>query len=845
MSNPFDAFDEAAPAAITQNSAPESGITPSGHANPFDAFDHPVAAKPSTGSDIVRGAGRGLIEGSGSILGMPADMWHMLDRGYQWAMTKGAEKMGILTPEQGAALRQPISDMETSPISSERINKHLLGMAKSAGADTSAPQTTAGQAAETVGSFLPSAAAFGASSAREVPGALAKYGLLPGATSEVAGQATKGTEAEPYARMAGAIAPAALGMAASGAARLANPTARAIEGLTPAQERQAQQLLDQSRQMGAPLTAAEAVQHVTGNATRAGDLQRVIEQSPEGGAIMKPFFAQRPGQSEAIGRQAMDQISPAVTDPYGVAPRVHGAAQETVNATPQGQHLATSVNRLGQRTTAEEAGNVIRPELQNIYDRREGMRNALAGQDYGAARAADYTTNGAAANPVTIQPVIAHIDDQLTSAKGSVAASLRRARNALMTNGQPDMSVTGLSNARNAITDQISVASRAGGKSTVRALDDVLGQLDSALEGVPAYGQARRNFAAASTPLAPFAPETTPGRIIDRDQFGRNYTMPTEKIAPTIESGGATGADQFLSAAANSPASRQIFGQYFSQKLLDGARNQAGQINPDALNNALHQNHDILQRFPEVSSALNRVADARRALGTIEIAPIGRLAATDDFGKQAKVLFDSNPLPGSERPIGDAVRQVAERDPEAAQQMTRMYLEKTFNEATQANQPGANQFGGPKFAAVVGGNPQQMKNLQAAITALPNGQTRWTAFQKAFDVFQAMGTRQPVGSQTAFNQMIAKSLEGTGALPELAATAASPNKWLGLASDIYRRYAFGQNTKQLAQAMVSGNVSDLRRVVQASPNSVQSQAALIAILAREGGQSGSSPQSSP
>jgi hypothetical protein len=136
-----------------------------------------------------------------------------------------------------------------------------------------------------------------------------------------------------------------------------------------------------------------------------------------------------------------------------------------------------------------------------------------------------------------------------------------------------------------------------------------------------------------------------------------------------------------------------------------------------------------------------------------------------------------------------------------------------------------------------------MRNLEAAITALPNGKTRWAAFRKAFDVFQAMGTRQPVGSQTAFNQMIAKNLEGTGTLPELAATAVSPNKWLGVASDVYRRYAFGQNTRQLAQAMVSGDVSDLRRVVQASPNSVQSQAALIALLAKEGAQSGQSPPS--
>lgn len=678
----------------------------------------------SPGSDIAKGAGRGLMEGAGSILGMPADMWHMLDRGYQWAMTKSAEKMGLLSPEQGAALRQPISDMETSPISSDRINKHLLGVAQSAGADTSAPQTTAGQAAETVGSFLPSAAAFGASSAREVPGALAKYGLLPGATSEVAGQATKGTEAEPYARMAGAMAPAALGMAASGAARLANPTAKAIEGLTPAQEQQAQQLLDQSRQMGAPLTSAEAVQHVTGSATRAGDLQRVVEQSPEGGAVMKPFFAQRPAQTEAVGRQTMDQVSPPVTNPYGVAPRVQGAAEGIVSDADKARSAAT------KPLYQAAAKDTVPPD--HVENFLQGIDGLIADDKTGL-----------------ISPKLAQLRDSLIESPGSP--------------GQPAQRVATTTPTGKAIYHTI-----------------------------PAQ------------PATPRVPVTDIENLDNARKFFR------DQIAQP--------------AIAQDAVPKQVGAKM--QSLLGDLNGMMEQSSPNFVaGKQLHQ--DI----------------TRNTIEPLLQSPTGQLAGAEAFPKQSQILFNSNPLPGSEQAIGKAVRQVAARDPEAAQQMTRMYLEKTFNEATQANQPGANQFGGPKFAAVVGGNPQQMKNLQAAMTALPGGQTRWAAFQKAFDVFQAMGTRQPVGSQTAFNQMIQKSLEGTGAIPELAATAASPSKWMGIASDIYRKYAFGQNTKQLAQAMVSGDVSDLRRVVQASPRSIQSQAALIAILAKEGAQSGQSPPS--
>jgi hypothetical protein len=217
--------------------------------------------------------------------------------------------------------------------------------------------------------------------------------------------------------------------------------------------------------------------------------------------------------------------------------------------------------------------------------------------------------------------------------------------------------------------------------------------------------------------------------------------------------------------------------------------------------------------------------------------PTGQLSAAETFPKQAQILFNTNPLPGSERAVGTAVRQIASKDPEAAQQMVRMYLEKTFNEATQNNMSGPNQFGGAKFAATVAGNSQQAKNLEAIITALPNGATRWAAFKKAQDIFEAMGTRQPVGSQTAFNQQFLESLKGTGNLVDLASTAASPTKLAGLASDVYGKYAFGKNTKALAQAMVSGDVKDLIRVAGANPNSVKSQAALMGYLAREGAQS--------
>ena len=179
-------------------------------------------------------------------------------------------------------------------------------------------------------SFLPGAAAFGAGSASEVPGALARYGLIPGATSEAAGQLTQGTPAEPYARVVGAIMPQAVGAGYSAARQALNPINQSMQGVTPVQASVAQTLLDESRAAGSPITVPEAMQQVTGSGTRLGDLQRVVEQSPQGAATMRPFFAQRPGQTETLARNTLDQIAGVPSDPYQVAPRVQGAADQTV-----------------------------------------------------------------------------------------------------------------------------------------------------------------------------------------------------------------------------------------------------------------------------------------------------------------------------------------------------------------------------------------------------------------------------------------------------------------------------------------------------------------------------------
>ena len=67
---------------------------------------------------------------------------------------------------------------------------------------------------------------------------------------------------------------------------------------------------------------------------------------------------------------------------------MNDAARRAIADTPQGMALTEARTAAGPRVTPEQAGQVIQPALRQAFDRREGMRAALADQDYAAARQA-------------------------------------------------------------------------------------------------------------------------------------------------------------------------------------------------------------------------------------------------------------------------------------------------------------------------------------------------------------------------------------------------------------------------------------------------------------------------
>lgn len=218
--------------------------------------------------------------------------------------------------------------------------------------------------------------------------------------------------------------------------------------------------------------------------------------------------------------------------------------------------------------------------------------------------------------------------------------------------------------------------------------------------------------------------------------------------------------------------------------------------------------------------------------------PIGKLANRDITTQQAiTALFPSNPLPGSAAEIVDAVGALAKKNSLAARQLVRTHIESTFNEASQAIQGGANQFGGAGFAAALRGNTQQAENLAAAIQGVAGPQAL-KGFDQFLDIMSATGQRQRIGSQTAFNQEAQDLLRRGGMIGEAANTLATGGiKLPGKVKEAYEQWRLGKNTEQIAKLFTDPNAIGLfRQLSKAAPGSSQAQAisARLALLAVQG-----------
>ncbi|TXM72656.1 hypothetical protein FV226_11570 [Methylobacterium sp. WL12] len=402
------------------------------------------------------------------------------------------------------------------------------------------------------------------------------------------------------------------------------------------------------------------------------------------------------------------------------------------------------------------------------------------------------------ANP---SAVVEHIDYALRTAKGPVAKALNAARNTLWTRsgpGQPrelDLSVEGLQGARAAMGDLISQAE----PTTQRVLIGVRDRLDQALAAVPEHAEATRNFATASVPLRPFE---TPAlaKVIERDEFGRSFTLPPERSAPTIEAGGPTAVRTFNTVAP--PEARAGFENYLGTKLLDAATDARGTVSGDALALGIRDRSDVLDTVPGLQRRLQGVRAADEALAPQRQGAIGELSRAATTEAAGGMVLPSKPRVGGERELVDLIMRTAREELQGTAQLVRQRLADQADTSMGRPVGGEAQGGGAKFAKDIAGTRQQATNLDAVLRALPDSPAAPTAVDDLMQILRATGTRKPQGSPTDFNAQYRAEIGGeTLAQQGLTAPKTQGRSLLASVGDASKRAYLGRNNAALADIL--------------------------------------------
>lgn len=338
------------------------------------------------------------------------------------------------------------------------------------------------------------------------PGGIANFtrnalpGAIAGVTSESAGQATKGSNWEIPARIAGAVA-------GGGATMLGQGVADRMGGMLapwtqPGKERLAQDIV--GGVATDPRKAASVLDNYAGDAV-PGVNQTAPKVSADPGLLSLENYVQ--------GAAGSNSRLQGMTEANNVARTAHLQSLEAgdignfvnrVRQTDAG--LAAQVDQalasLPPSTTPTQAGMLIRQTLEN-------HRDALTAQRRTATQPL-YDEVAAWTAPVDARNARATAEGLVNSTKDELQNTATSARNTLYNRqGQPDNTASGLVAARQAMANRLSKESTSPAEG--RILTRVQGATDQALEdAVPAARLAREEYERRSVPLEPFTRDRGP-----------------------------------------------------------------------------------------------------------------------------------------------------------------------------------------------------------------------------------------------------------------------------------------------------------------------------------------------
>lgn len=204
------------------------------------------------GASAASGFGRGVAD----LVGLPGTIGDAINSGLSWATG--------------------LPELPKSPLSGSTLREGMSTV--TGGASDYQPQTTAGEYARTIGEFAPGSMAFGGAN---IPNLL-RSGVAPALTSETAGQLTEGSEIEPYARIAGALAG---GMAAD---RIGRPAAAKLPSARDIKASAGYDTL-KAQMKGATVNRPTYQQIVRDLMTEADDFGMTTKLKGEFGGVLRDF----------------------------------------------------------------------------------------------------------------------------------------------------------------------------------------------------------------------------------------------------------------------------------------------------------------------------------------------------------------------------------------------------------------------------------------------------------------------------------------------------------------------------------------------------------------------------
>lgn len=348
-----------------------------------------------TMEDVAKGAGSGLVEGAFGMGGMIGDTVDLTRSVGGWLGNKARQLAG----------KNPIEGPAPDPAGLSSIPGTQDLMA-SAGFQPYEPQTRAGKFARTAGSFVPAAATFSAAGGlKNAATGAVKYGLVPGLTSEAAGQATEGTALEPWARVGGALGGAALAGGASAAARWArtpkDPAIQPIMDKADALRRAADRAYDFVDQSGIQVkqqSVANGVNRIKAALQRQGyqpglapgETERaikILDNLAQGPATFSRLDAARKAIKEAFtfNKPAEARLAGIMTKEFDDFVKLIGTNDVVTGANPSATSRALTQARSiwGRSTVLSDKAQIIDNIWQSSLDKvganytKAGLMTAL------------------------------------------------------------------------------------------------------------------------------------------------------------------------------------------------------------------------------------------------------------------------------------------------------------------------------------------------------------------------------------------------------------------------------------------------------------------------------------